>query len=102
MRQSTHISCSVCLNNFHIQCIPNISATDSLLLPLLPFNHFYDDNDFYNAISDNWNLDDQVILLGLQDKTFNVLDLNHMDKEFPLDDNDPDIHFLRNTNILLF
>ena len=60
----------------------------------LPFNHLYDDEEFYDALSEYANSVSIMTLDGLMatDKLFTPFELNESINS-PLDDVDPDTQF---------
>ena len=96
-------SCHVCEKIFHLNCISvNSFEVSSLILDpnwicvlcnstLFPFNHFYEDEDFFDALStkDHFELNWE----SFRDLIFNPLSDDHNDFSIPIDDADPDQNF---------
>ena len=103
---SFHIQCSYCLDFVHINCLPYVSRNDPLYIErhsnawlctlcskrIFPYNHFDDDVDFINALSENWEDELKISCESFCDKVFVPFELN-TDEKSPLFDTDPDIHF---------
>ena len=99
-----YFTCVACKSRYHYQCI-NRSRQDydnedrsdyfcfKCLENELPFNHFNDDLDFYNALSELWYEND-IDFHEFDDKVFIPFEINeHFNTNMPLCDTDPDTNF---------
>ena len=100
---SKKISCHICKTNCHIKCISlnpeetiSISSSEDWICVtcssnIFPFNHFFEDSDFYEAIytKDHFDIDwDKLANL-----VFNPMSSDDVKISSPLDDIDPDDNF---------
>ena len=106
LSHSCHLQCSYCQDLVHVNCLPFISRYDTLYTErssnrwlctscsrsVFPYNHFEDDADFFDALSENWYVGIKLSYADFQDKVFVPFELN-VDEKSPLFDKDPDINF---------
>ena len=102
------MKCCVCHSLVHIKCLPKVSKTDSIYIErenndwsctkcnqsIFPFNHFYDDDDFFSAIDDQLSFQPKVPfdVLVKSDLLFSPFDMNSGDFDCS-NGTDPDVHF---------
>ena len=108
LRHSLHMICCNCLCWVHLNCLPRVSKTDSIYINrdtsnwyctkcierLFPYNQIFDDTDFINAISENWDLQKTISfdIINNQEKIFLPFELNESESH-PLSDIDPDVQY---------
>ena len=104
---SCTLKCCVCELMYHLHCLPNVTKSDSIYInrdrnywtcvncnkDLFPFNHFDDDSDFQRVIAENTFFNLNNVLVGLENLVFDPFDINDLEDNWPLFDNDPDVHF---------
>ena len=90
LSHSYFLNCSICKGFTHIKCLSLVNKFDSLYVErnnnewicvicsgnIFPFNHFLDDSDFINVVSDNCSSNQQISLPILENMIFNPFDLN--------------------------
>ena len=112
LKHSVNIKCSICKCFFHRQCLPLITTDDidhlkndstwiccNCSASIFPFNQFDDNNEFINAIADNWFINDIYTLEDLDKRIFTPFEIDESQNEILLDDFDPDTNFFRDLNI---
>ena len=105
------MDCSICFGHFHLKCLNNITANDSLYLNRhhdvwfcthcmkdnLPFNH-YDDNDtFYQSLITFFSNAHERLIARLSNLVYNPLEMDDSDLS-PIADYDPDTHYFNDSN----
>ena len=91
-RHSYILQCSNCRGKVHLKCLPFVSKTDDIYTKkdvntwyctictknIFPFNHIDDDEDYLEALSENWSLYDGIPFNILKDhnKMFVPFELN--------------------------
>ena len=87
---SRFMTCSVCSECYHLRCLPNIDASDSVYLDkdslpwicvicsgsIFPFNQCDDDCDFLETISELWDIKPIASFSNFGDRTFLPYELN--------------------------
>ena len=92
----------------HLKCLPQVNKTDSVYTEresndwsctkcnqsLFPFNHYYDDTDYFSAIDEQFIAQSSVPfdMLVKSDLLFSPFDTNDSDFNC-MNDIDPDVHF---------
>jgi hypothetical protein len=66
---------------------------------ILPFNHYDDDEDFINALSDNWFVKDVLSIENLNERLFNPFELDDIESNILYDDIDPDCNYFRDLDV---
>jgi hypothetical protein len=107
------LTCTVCSQPFHRTCLPLISRDDFTHLYdsngwiccictgyIFPFNHYDDDDEFINAVSETWFISGLYTLSDLDDKLFSPFDFDQ-DVNDIYENADPDTNFFNNQNISL-
>ena len=107
------IKCTVCSGHYHRTCLPLISKSEFVLLKrsgywsccacnseIFPFNHNDDNDDFINAISENWCLNDIYSLSDLEKRLFSPFEIDQVNEDISNDDLDPDLNFFNDLHIL--
>ena len=106
-----HLKCHNCLHLVHLKCLPSVDRHDTLyknketnswyctkcIEQIFPFNNIFDDNDFLEALSENWD-NSRVVPLSMihnTERLFHPFELNE-DGSHPLLDCDPDIQYYNN------
>ena len=105
---SRSLQCFVCMQSYHVLCLPNVSKHDLLYQSQpandwfciicasseLPFNHYADECEFIDALSDMWfNHTVNFSFSCLQERAFNPIELNENRGLIPTDDLDPDLQY---------
>ena len=102
---SCYLSCSVCEDKYHINCLPCITKNDSIYMErnlsqwictrcsqdIFPFNHCENDDDFIESLSGLWNIKPTNSFSKASDKLFLPFELN-TSTDSPLYDVDPDLN----------
>ena len=104
-----HLDCLTCDSKYHYQCL-NLSREEYLTVckktflcklcisSELPFNHFDDDHDFYNAISELRFNTASIDFSQLNERCFIPFEVNDKyNNNIPLCDVDPDSNFYNDT-----
>ena len=106
------LTCAHCKCDYHYQCV-NRSRSEyeneykdtylcvNCLANELPFNHYYDNFDFLNALSELWYYVGEIDFRELDRRIFNPFEIN--DKvitNMPLCDVDPDTNFFNDMHTL--
>ena len=74
LKHAYQLKCCVCHSLVHIKCLPRVTKTDSIYIEresnnwsctkcnqsIFPFNHFYDDDDFFSAVYDQLSFQPSV------------------------------------------
>ena len=111
-RCSHQLSCSFCTRIYHIQCLPFLTKYDSIYTEkdrnkwlcikcaeeTLPFNNIYDDNDFYDALSECWYDISTMSIHELETRMFVPFEINNDDSHHPLFEVDPDLQYYNQIN----
>ena len=104
-----HLDCLLCNSQYHYQCLnrnrneyDNACKTDYFCTKCisheLPYNHFDDDYDFFNAISENWYNTARIDFRQLDERCFIPFEVNDKyNTHIPLCDVDPDRNFFNET-----
>ena len=58
-----------------------------------PYNHIEDNDEFISCLSGNWRVILNLDITELREKAFNPFELNCEEKQSPLQNSDPDIHY---------
>ena len=111
LQHSFHLKCYICTHLVHLKCLPCVNKSDYIFNnrdaniwyctkcteSLLPYNHIFDDSDFMDALSENWNSvgTSPINRIDNQEKLFHPFELNE-NESHPLSDCDPDIQFYNN------
>ena len=104
------LCCTACQQVYHLKCISFLSKHDSVYVnrdtvpwicvnctsSIFPFNHMYDDDEFYQSLKDEFESDD----LNDCNKWFNMFDLSE-NTVSPLYDLDPDINYYQSVSALM-
>ena len=105
---SRSLKCFYCHNLYHVLCLPNVGKNDELYTEKtrqwlcvncakseLPFNHFDDDYQYTDALSELWfSRTSSLSFKQLDERLFNPFETNDNNKGlFSIDDIDPDFHF---------
>ena len=105
---SYSLICAICTCYTHLNCLPNVNKNDCLytnrdsnnwfcmscMKQALPFNHFEDDDEFYNAINEPKNAEGKIFSM-IERKFSNISEISNYDEtDNPLSSNDPDVNFL--------
>ena len=105
---SRSLKCFYCHNLYHVLCLPNVGKNDELYTEKtrqwlcvncakseLPFNHFDDDYQYTDALSELWfSRTSSFSFKQLDERLFNPFETNDNNKGlFSIDDIDPDFHF---------
>jgi hypothetical protein len=107
LSHSYFLSCSSCPVNCHIQCLPDISKTDSLYTErynnkclclqctnsVFPFNHILENVAFIEAQADQWTKELNLSLSELSERIFHPFELNDDANVSPLFKMDPDLQY---------
>ena len=108
MNHDLKLKCFSCHHSYHLKCITSIDRNDSIYInrdaepwlciecstSILPFNHYFDDDDFIKALHEEYDIN-----LNDCNKLFNVLDLS-VTESSPLYDIDPDVHYYKTASLL--
>ena len=116
LSHSKHLQCNVCERYMHLKCLPGVTPDDSIYVnrnanswlctlcsqSLFPFNHFNENCDFLNALSESWTHLNNFNFLNNDHLCYNPLELNDNDLNVhgPLFETDPDLQFY-NDNICI-
>ena len=108
LKHSYQLKCCICSSLVHLKCLPQINKTDSVYTEresnnwsctkcnqsLFPFNHYYDDTDYFSAIDEQFIAQSSVPfdMLVKSDLLFSPFDTNDSDFNC-MNDIDPDVHF---------
>ena len=111
LSHAKHLVCCACKYRVHLRCLHQVSITDSLytnrdkndwICPVciqnaLAFNHYDDDDEFIESVSESWEKDTTLPLAVIKSQNyfFSPFELNE-DAELPLHDIDPDVQFYNN------
>ena len=105
---SSSLQCHTCHQKIHISCVPNLNINEASSLDnwiclfciedALPFNHITNDDEFVNAISENWNIYSKFSVKELEDRIFNPFEINDDNIALPTYDIDPDINYFNHVN----
>lgn len=112
LSHSLHIRCSVCNNCYHIKCLPNVDRTDTIYTErkinewmcincsehTFPFNHFIDNDEFLQALSENLRNCNNISFKILNEKIFNPFEINEGNNNISLFDIDPDFQYFSDVN----
>ena len=105
---SRSLKCFYCHNLYHVLCLPNVGKNDELYTEKtrqwlcvncakseLPFNHFDDDYQYTDALSELWfPRTSSLSFKQLDERLFNPFETNDNNNGlFSIDDIDPDFHF---------
>lgn len=106
------IQCSVCSFKYHSKCLPLVDKNEFQHLKsdanwicvnctssLFPYNHFDDQQDFINAVSENWFINNLYTLEDLNQRLFSPFEIDQEQHNIMNDDYDPDLNFFRDLNI---
>jgi hypothetical protein len=66
---------------------------------IFAFNHFDDDTDFINAVSDSWFINNLYTLSDLDQRIFSPYELDEEHIDFPNIDLDPDANYFNDLNV---
>ena len=105
------LQCSLCNSYVHLNCLTNVPKDDPLYTrradntwfctlcsqSIFAFNHFFDNDDFIEAISDLWFADPTLPFDYINDQNllFSPFELNSNESS-PLIETDPDVQFYSN------
>ena len=111
LRHSYQMKCTLCNNRVHLNCLPSLTKADSLYIEretnnwycynctayIFPFNHLTEQDDFINALAENYLTESCMSLHFIQsnDRVFQPFELN-VDADSPLSDIDPDLQYYHN------
>ena len=112
LRHSNQLKCSICKNILHLNCISGLTKKDNIFVDrstmtdwicptcvsvIFPYNHFTENDDFLNALADDWRSDLCIPYHFIQndDRVFQPFELN-VDTNTPLSDIDPDLQYYQN------
>lgn len=112
LTHSKVLRCSLCMDQYHLQCLPFISSEDSIYINreveswfciqcsahIYPFNHFDDDTEFRYALTENICDKMSSTLEQLNEMIFNPFDINDDDTDSPLCNLDPDYNYYNMLN----
>lgn len=110
LSHSRHIVCCKCCSIFHIKCLHLVDVNSSIYInrhsdtwfcescisEVFPFNHLFDDTDFYDAIASEYDVNHSNSI-RLCDNVFRLFDLEE-NLSSPFHDIDPDINYYQGTN----
>ena len=98
--------CKVCNNFFHLLCVPGITRYDEVYITqnfdmyctrcnqsIFAYNHYSDDNDFIESLSESWDVRISMSIEELNQKIFIPFEVNINADNHPLYQADPDIHY---------
>ena len=108
LSHSHYLKCDLCEKPTHIKCLSFVSNDDNLYTnrtdniwfctcctkEIYPFNHYDDDEEHLNALSDYWAFSFDFVNNELSEKIFIPFDLNE-DATSPLKEVDPDMNFYK-------
>ena len=102
------LTCSLCQQTCHLKCLPRVSRNDSIYQDkacsiwycppcsqsIFPFNHYDEDDLFYDALNELRTVRPTVPLevINNQHTVFNPFDINE-DADLQIHDIDPDLNF---------
>ena len=105
---SYQMKCDLCQEHVHLRCLSNVDKTQSIYERresytwycckcsenIFPYNHLHDDEEFLDALAENWEVFNGVPfeMLRRQDKLFLPFDLNENFNN-PLTETDPDLQY---------
>ena len=112
LSHSVFIKCSVCTSVYHRNCLPFVDHDDFDHLKsnthwmccfcsgsIFPFNHFDENTDFINALSDNWFINDMYSLEDLNQRLFSPFEIDEAQNDILNHDHDPDFNFFHDLNV---
>ena len=107
LRHARIITCTICHEVFHLKCLPaNFDNINNHLesdfsqwictycsSECFPFNHFTEQEEFLQALSELWQNYKSVPYIKLQEMVFNPFEWNDENPNLPNFDVDPDIQY---------
>ena len=114
LSHSPILQCFVCKKFYHVTCLPYVTKDDCLYTERetnqwlcivcskseFPFNHYDDEIDFLNVLSELWfTYSHNLSFESLTEKIFNPFELNNHHAPVPVDDIDPDIQYYNDISL---
>ena len=114
LSHSPILQCFVCKTFYHVTCLPYVTKDDCLYTERetnqwlcivcskseFPFNHYDDEIDFLNVLSELWFTHSRNLSFeSLTEKIFNPFELNDHHAPVPVDDIDPDIQYFNDISL---
>ena len=114
LSHAKRLICSFCNKPVHLSCLQNVSTVDSIYIDRatsiwlcpkcvgneLPFNHFIENDEFIQAISENWKTLSNFPCSRVQGLDFNPFEINDDEILLPINQNDPDIQYFNDSTVL--